>query len=85
MCRKIVDLYLMKIQISSHVQKNFKSIFNEYTNQFVMQKNFKSVFTENTNLFFFVVLLKKMFLVVYCKSQNLKQNQILNLDMLIKF
>ena len=53
-----------------------------------MQKNFKFVFNENTDLIFllpFFSLLKKMFLIVYCKSQNLKKNQILNLDMLINY
>ena len=46
----------MKIQIYFLFRKNFRFVFNENTNMFLIQKKkkFKSVFNENTDLFFFL-------------------------------
>ena len=68
------------------MQKNFKLVFNENTDLSCMKKNLRFVFNENPYLIVVVVLLylkEKKFLVVYCKSWNLKKNQILNLGMSI--
>ena len=41
MCRKISDLYLMKIYISFLCGKNFKSVFNENIDMFLCAKKFQ--------------------------------------------
>jgi len=35
MCRKILDLYLMKIHISFFMPKNFRYVFNENADMFL--------------------------------------------------
>ena len=46
---KNLDLYLMKIQIYFICIKNFRSIFNENTDQFLFRKNSRFVFNKNTD------------------------------------
>ena len=46
---KNLDLYLMKIQIDFICIKNFRSIFNENTDQFLFRKNSRFVFNKNTD------------------------------------
>ena len=50
-------MYLMKIQIYFLFRKNFRFVFNENKNMFLIQKKkkFKYVFNENTDLFFLIL------------------------------
>ena len=44
-------MYLMKIQTNFVCKNNFRSEFNENTDQFCTQKNFRFVFNENIDQF----------------------------------
>ena len=83
--RKFLDLYLIKIQICFLLEKNFRSVSSENTDQFFTRKFFISVFDENKDLFFtrkffsdlylvkiqICFLLKKIFRYVFSENTNL--------------
>ena len=53
-------------------RKNFRSVFNENTDQFCMQKNFRSLFNENTDLIFCCCSLYIIYIYIYVFSSLLQ-------------
>ena len=53
----------MNIRISFVMQKNFRSVFNENTDQFLFRKNFRFVFNENTDQFFDMQKISDLYLM----------------------
>ena len=58
---KILNLYLLKIQICYVTRKIFRPVFNENTDLFFTRKNLRSVFNENIDLFLVVFLEQESF------------------------
>ena len=60
-------MYLMKIQTNFVCKNNFRSEFNENTDQFCTQKNFRFVFNENIDQF----CMQKNFRSVFNENKDL--------------